>query len=62
MGKAGRPNKMSSASCEALEAKVQELEVKLAISNEILRVESIKSKKAEEVLQETEKKDLGLNY
>jgi len=47
---------MSSASHEALEAKVQELEVKLAISNEMLRVESIKSKKAEEVSQEAEKK------
>lgn len=58
MGKAGRPNnnKMYSGSYEALETKIQELEVKLAISNEILRVESIKSKKAEEVLQETEKK------
>jgi signal transduction histidine kinase len=56
MSKVGRPNKISSAFCEALEAKVQELEVKLAISNELLRVESIKSKKAEEVLQETEKR------
>src|SRR4030043_426791 len=56
MAKGGRPNKMYSASYEALEAKVQELEVKLAISNEILRVESIKSKEAEEVLLETEKR------
>ena len=44
MAKGVRPNKMSSASYEMLEAKIQELEVKLAISREALQVESIKRK------------------
>jgi two-component system, NtrC family, sensor histidine kinase HydH len=56
MGKVSRPNKISSASYEALEAKVRELEVKLAISNESLLVESIKRDTAEKALQESEKR------
>ena len=56
MGKVGRPNKISSASYEALEAKVRELEVRLAISSESLRVESIKRDTAEKALQESEKR------
>ena len=60
MGKAGRSNKMPSASYEALEAKFQELEVKLAVSSEALRVESIKRDTAEKALQESEKKHRSL--
>ena len=56
MAKGVRPNKISSRSIKMLEAKIEELEVKLAVTNEVLRVESIKRDGAEKALRESEKR------
>jgi signal transduction histidine kinase len=54
MVKGKRPNKNSSRSIRALEAKIEELEINLAVGSVVLRVESIKRDTAEKALQDCE--------
>jgi signal transduction histidine kinase len=54
MVKGRRPGRHPSRSIRTLEAKIEELEVKLAVAGELLRVESIKRDAAEKGLEDSE--------